>query len=103
MHRALQLHPDRLFPADPGEAFEMAVQAFDLADRLQTPVMILTDLDIGMNDWMVPELEWDDDYVPDRGKVLGAEELEKIEENLGNVFDISHGRFRLLAESQGAI
>jgi 2-oxoglutarate ferredoxin oxidoreductase subunit alpha len=68
-----------LFPADPAECFYMSPQAFDLADRLQTPVMILTDLDIGMNDWMVPELEWDDDYAPDRGKVLGAEELEKIE------------------------
>ncbi len=57
----------------------MAVQAFDLAERLQTPIMVLSDLDIGMNDWMVPELEWDEDYVPDRGKVLGAEELEKME------------------------
>jgi 2-oxoglutarate ferredoxin oxidoreductase subunit alpha len=57
----------------------MAVEAFDLAERLQTPIMVLSDLDIGMNDWMVPELEWDEDYVPDRGKVLGAEELEKME------------------------
>jgi 2-oxoglutarate ferredoxin oxidoreductase subunit alpha len=68
-----------LFPADPRECFEMAVQAFDLADRLQTPVFVLTDLDIGMNDWMVPELEWDDTYRPDRGKVLEGEALEKIE------------------------
>jgi len=68
-----------LFPGDPAECFSMAPAAFDLAERLQTPVMVLTDLDIGMNDWMVPELEWDDSYVPDRGKVLGAEELEKIE------------------------
>ena len=59
-----------LFPADPAECFYMAPQAFDLAERLQTPVMVLCDLDIGMNDWMVPELEWDDSYVPDRGKVL---------------------------------
>ena len=57
----------------------MSPQAFDLAERLQTPVMVLSDLDIGMNDWMVPELEWDDAYVPDRGKVLGAEELEKMD------------------------
>ena len=68
-----------LFPADPAECFYMAVQAFDLAERLQTPIMVLSDLDIGMNDWMVPELEWDENYVPDRGKVLGAEELEKME------------------------
>jgi len=68
-----------LFPADPAECFYMAVQAFDLAERLQTPIMVLSDLDIGMNDWMVPELEWDEDYVPDRGKVLGADELEKME------------------------
>jgi len=68
-----------LFPADPAECFTMSPMAFDLAERLQTPVMVLTDLDIGMNDWMVPELEWDDSYVPDRGKVLGAEELEKMD------------------------
>jgi len=68
-----------LFPGDPAECFYMAPLAFDLAERLQTPIMVLTDLDIGMNDWMVPELEWDDSYVPDRGKVLGAEELEKME------------------------
>jgi 2-oxoglutarate ferredoxin oxidoreductase subunit alpha len=67
-----------LFPADPGEAFEMAVQAFDLADRLQTPVFVATDLDIGMNDWMVKRLEWDDAYRPDRGKVLDAAALEKL-------------------------
>ena len=67
-----------LFPADPGEAFEMAVQAFDLADRLQTPIFVASDLDIGMNDWMVKKLEWDDSYTPDRGKVLTAEDLEKL-------------------------
>ncbi|MEJ2401196.1 MAG: 2-oxoacid:acceptor oxidoreductase subunit alpha, partial [Xanthomonadales bacterium] len=58
---------------------EMAVHAFDLAERLQTPVFLLSDLDIGMNDWMVPELDWDDDYRPDRGKVLGPEELAKMD------------------------
>jgi 2-oxoglutarate ferredoxin oxidoreductase subunit alpha len=68
-----------LFPADPAECFYTAVTAFDLAERLQTPIMVLSDLDIGMNDWMVPELEWNEDYVPDRGKVLGAEELEEME------------------------
>lgn len=68
-----------LFPADPAECFTMAVKAFDLSERLQTPIMVLSDLDIGMNDWMVPELEWSEDYVSDRGKVLGAEDLEKME------------------------
>lgn len=66
-----------LFPADPRECFDFAVEAFDLAERLQTPVFVLTDLDIGMNDWVVPKLEWDDAYRPDRGKVLSAAELEE--------------------------
>jgi 2-oxoglutarate ferredoxin oxidoreductase subunit alpha len=57
----------------------MAPEAFDLADRLQTPVMVLSDLDIGMNDWMVPEFEWDDRYVHDRGKILSAEDLEEMD------------------------
>jgi len=65
-----------LYPCDPREAFEMAVAAFDLAERFQTPVMVLSDLDIGMNDWMVPKLTWDDAYRPDRGKVLNAQQLE---------------------------
>jgi 2-oxoglutarate ferredoxin oxidoreductase subunit alpha len=68
-----------LFPANPHECFEMAVKSFDLAERLQTPVFMLTDLDIGMNDWMVPELSWDDSYRPDRGKVLGPEELAEMD------------------------
>lgn len=71
-------HP-LLFPSDPSECFEMAVTAFDLAERFQTPTFVLSDLDIGMNDWMVPELEWDDDYQPDRGKVIGSAELDKME------------------------
>ena len=66
-----------LYPADPREAFETATIAFDLAERFQTPVFVLSDLDIGMNDWMVPKLTWDDSYRPDRGKVLSAEELEQ--------------------------
>ena len=71
-------HP-LLFPSNPQECFEMAVTVFDLAERLQTPVFMLSDLDIGMNDWMIPELTWDDSYRPDRGKVLGSEDLEKME------------------------
>jgi len=68
-----------LFPSNPEECFYMAPMAFDLADRLQTPVMVLSDLDIGMNDWMCPDLKWDKDYKPDKGKVLTAEDLEGME------------------------
>ena len=68
-----------LFPADPYECFHTAVQAFDFAERLQTPIMVLSDLDIGMNDWMIPEFEWDESYVHDRGKVLSADDLEHME------------------------
>ena len=67
-----------LFPANPEECFYAAARAFDLAERFQTPVFVVSDLDIGMNDWMVKRLQWDDSYRPDRGKVLGAAELEKI-------------------------
>jgi 2-oxoglutarate ferredoxin oxidoreductase subunit alpha len=68
-----------LFPSDPAECFEFAVTAFDLADRLQTPVIVLSDLDIGMNDWPCPELRWDDTYRPDYGKVYRANELGDLE------------------------
>jgi 2-oxoglutarate ferredoxin oxidoreductase subunit alpha len=67
-----------LYPANPEECFYMAVQAFDLAERLQTPVLVLSDLDIGMNDWMCRDLKWDDAYRPDRGKVLTGEQVEKL-------------------------
>jgi 2-oxoglutarate ferredoxin oxidoreductase subunit alpha len=72
------MHP-LLLPANPKECFEMAVTAFDLSERLQTPVFVLSDLDIGMNDWMIPELEWDDSYRPDRGKVLSSDDVDKLE------------------------
>ncbi|MBV8784847.1 MAG: 2-oxoacid:acceptor oxidoreductase subunit alpha, partial [Gammaproteobacteria bacterium] len=64
---------------NPEECFYMAVQAFDLAERLQTPVLVLSDLDIGMNDWMCPPLKWDDSYRPDRGKMLTKDEVLKLE------------------------
>jgi 2-oxoglutarate ferredoxin oxidoreductase subunit alpha len=67
-----------LFPANPEECFYDAVKAFDLAERFQTPVFVVSDLDIGMNDWMVKRLKWDDNFRPDRGKVLNAEEVEKL-------------------------
>ena len=68
-----------LFPGDPRECFYFSVEAFDLAERFQTPVFVVSDLDIGMNDWVCEKLEWDDAYVPDRGKVLSAEDLQEME------------------------
>jgi 2-oxoglutarate/2-oxoacid ferredoxin oxidoreductase subunit alpha len=68
-----------LFPSNPEESFEMAAKSFDLAERLQTPVFVMLDLDIGMNDWMCRDLQWDESYQPDRGKVMSKEDLEKIE------------------------
>src|SRR5277367_1086939 len=68
-----------LFPANPEECFYMAVKAFDLAERLQTPVFVMSDLDIGMNDWMCKDLKWDDAFRPDRGKMLSAEELASLD------------------------
>ncbi|MFZ3322779.1 MAG: 2-oxoacid:acceptor oxidoreductase subunit alpha [Usitatibacter sp.] len=65
-----------LFPEDPKEGFELAAQAFDLADRLQTPVFVLLDLDIGMNERLCDPLKWDDSRRYDRGKVLSYADLE---------------------------
>ena len=65
-----------LFPEDPRECFEMAAQAFDLADRLQTPVFVLLDLDIGMQDWLCEPLTWDDARRMARGTVMSFEALE---------------------------
>jgi 2-oxoglutarate/2-oxoacid ferredoxin oxidoreductase subunit alpha len=65
-----------IFPADPGEAFEFAAQSFDLAERLQTPIFVMMDLDIGMNDWLCAPIQWDDSRKFDRGKLISAEELE---------------------------
>ncbi|HEV8148346.1 MAG TPA: 2-oxoacid:acceptor oxidoreductase subunit alpha, partial [Bryobacteraceae bacterium] len=67
-----------LFPSNPAECFDFAVKSFDLAEKFQTPVIILSDLDIGMNDWVVPRLNWDDSYRPDRGRVLDSDQLDKI-------------------------
>ncbi|HEX6316239.1 MAG TPA: 2-oxoacid:acceptor oxidoreductase subunit alpha [Gemmatimonadaceae bacterium] len=68
-----------IFPSSPEECFTMARDAFDLAERYQTPVFVMMDLDIGMNDWMCKRFAWDDSYRPDRGKVLDAAALEKVE------------------------
>src|SRR5580765_3044594 len=67
-----------LFPANPEECFYLGAQALDLAEHFQTPVFVVSDLDIGMNDWMCRRLTWDDSFVPNRGKVLGTAELEKV-------------------------
>jgi 2-oxoglutarate/2-oxoacid ferredoxin oxidoreductase subunit alpha len=76
-----------LFPEDPHECFEFGAAAFDLADRLQTPVFVLLDLDIGMNEWLCRPLAWDDLRRFDRGKVLSAEELE-AGRNFGRYLDV---------------
>ncbi|MET0567900.1 MAG: 2-oxoacid:acceptor oxidoreductase subunit alpha [Hyphomicrobiaceae bacterium] len=65
-----------LFPSNPTECFSLGAEAFNLAERLQTPVMVMSDLDIGMNDWVTDAFAWDDAKVHDRGKVLTAEQLD---------------------------
>ncbi|QHT71130.1 2-oxoacid:acceptor oxidoreductase subunit alpha [Rhodocytophaga rosea] len=67
-----------LLPSTPKECFEMTAQSFDLAEQLQTPVIMLTDLDLGMNDHMSEPFEWDDSYTYNRGKVLTASQLNDI-------------------------
>jgi 2-oxoglutarate ferredoxin oxidoreductase subunit alpha len=76
-----------LFPNSPEECFYMAIQAFDLSERLQTPVFVMSDLDIGMNDWMCPALRWDDAYQPDRGKVLNAEQIAQLTDKFQRYLD----------------
>jgi 2-oxoglutarate/2-oxoacid ferredoxin oxidoreductase subunit alpha len=76
-----------LFPQDPNESFTFAADALDLADRLQTPVFVMMDLDIGMNDWLVPPLKWDPARQYDRGKVMGFEDLEAGKE-FGRYLDV---------------
>ena len=68
-----------LMPSTPKECFDFAVEAFDLADRLQTPIIVLSDLDLGMNDWTTPELQWDDSREYDRGKVLSKADLDNLD------------------------
>ena len=65
-----------LFPQDPTECFEHAAAALDLAERLQTPVFVMTDLDIGMNQRLCEPFAWDDARRYDRGKIMTAEMLE---------------------------
>jgi 2-oxoglutarate ferredoxin oxidoreductase subunit alpha len=76
-----------LLPEDPAEAFDFGAQAFDLADRLQTPVFVMLDLDIGMNHHMCRPLAWDDSRLYDRGKVMTAAEIEAGKE-FGRYLDV---------------
>jgi len=76
-----------LFPEDPRECFEFGALAFDLADRLQTPIFVMQDLDIGMNDWLCEPLAWDDSRRIDRGKIMTAEMLEAGKE-FGRYLDV---------------
>jgi 2-oxoglutarate/2-oxoacid ferredoxin oxidoreductase subunit alpha len=76
-----------LFPEDPAEAFEMAAQSFDLAERLQTTIFLMLDLDIGMNHRLSRPLKWDESKAYDRGKVMTAEMLESGKE-FGRYLDV---------------
>lgn len=78
-----------LFPSNPKECFDMTADALDLAEQLQTPILIMTDLDLGMNDHVSPPFEWDDKRTYKRGKVLNAEELESME-RFGRYLDVDN-------------
>src|SRR5438093_912387 len=78
-----------LFPEDPAETFDFAAQAFDLADRLQTPIFVMLDLDIGMQDWLTEPLAWDDARRIDRGKVMTAAELD-AGKDFGRYLDVDN-------------
>ena len=67
-----------IFPSTPKECFEMTAESFDLAELLQTPIILMTDLDLGMNDHMSEPFVWDDSKPYDRGKVLDAQQLEEL-------------------------
>ncbi len=77
-------HP-LLFPASPKECFEMTADAFDLTERLQTPVIVMTDLDLGMNDHITEPLVWDDERRYDRGKVLTADQLDFLTKSISRM------------------
>jgi 2-oxoglutarate ferredoxin oxidoreductase subunit alpha len=76
-----------LFPSTPKECFDFGALSFDLAERLQTPIILMTDLDLGMNDNMSEPLVWDDNREYDRGKVLTAEQLDEAED-FGRYLDV---------------
>ncbi len=77
-----------LFPANPTECFELTVEGFDLAERLQTPVILMSDLDLGMNVHQCDPLTWDDGRMYDRGKVLNEQQLTDLSEKWGRYLDV---------------
>ncbi|NVJ50868.1 MAG: 2-oxoacid:acceptor oxidoreductase subunit alpha [Gammaproteobacteria bacterium] len=77
-----------LYPANPKECFDMSFNAFELTEYLQTPVIILSDLDLGMNDNMCDAFEWNDEIDYNRGKVLSTDELENLKERWGRYLDV---------------
>jgi 2-oxoglutarate ferredoxin oxidoreductase subunit alpha len=76
-----------LFPSTPKECFDQAALALDLADRLQTPVIVMSDLELGMNDSMSEPFSWDDERKFDRGKVLDRDQLDEVE-RFGRYLDV---------------
>ncbi|MGB5684885.1 MAG: 2-oxoacid:acceptor oxidoreductase subunit alpha [Candidatus Electrothrix sp.] len=79
-----------LFPCDPKECFEMSADSFDIAEKIQSPVIIMTDLDLGMNDNMSSPMQWDDSRKYDRGKVLNKDKLEAMTEKWGRYLDVDN-------------
>ncbi|MFV0389030.1 MAG: 2-oxoacid:acceptor oxidoreductase subunit alpha [Pyrinomonadaceae bacterium] len=77
-----------LFPASPTECFEMMATAFDLAERFQTPVIMMTDLDLGMNEHISKPLTWNENRKYDRGKVLNENQLEEMKSRWGRYLDV---------------
>ena len=77
-----------LLPDGPGEAFEFAARAFDLAERLQTPIFVMLDLDIGMNSHLTAPFRWDDSRLYDRGKILSHDDLERVAQEFGRYDDV---------------
>lgn len=92
-------HP-LLFPSTPKECFEMTALAFDLAEQLQTPVIVMTDLDLGMNDHVTESLVWDEKREYKRGKVLTAKHLDVIYKATTNGSTTSNGNGKVDIESQ---
>jgi len=76
-----------LFPSNPTECFEMAADSFDIAEALQTPVILISDLDLGMNDHVCEPMEWDDKRVYNRGKMLDADQLDSLKSRWGRYLD----------------
>ncbi len=78
-----------IFPSTPKECFDLSAEAFDLAEQLQTPVIVVLDLDLGMNDHLSEPLTWDENRAYKRGKVLTAEDLENME-SFGRYLDVDN-------------